>query len=97
MEKQNTIWNSLSLWVPSLNKKVGRHGTPFFSIFCHSNTFHITQATHHLSKSFFAFLGVLPLVYFLPSEVFVFSFLISSFQNIVVSSLVESLDVFVLP
>ena len=36
---------SLSLWVPSSNKKVSCHRTLFFSIFCHSNTFHVTRAT----------------------------------------------------
>ena len=31
--------------MPSSLKKVGCRGTPYLSIFCHSNTFHITQAT----------------------------------------------------
>ena len=41
----------LLLWVPSSDKKVGCHGAPFFSIFCHSNTFRVTRATptHHIT------------------------------------------------
>ena len=63
----------LLLWVPSSNKKVGCHGTPFLSIFCHSNTFYIcsshTNLSHHLSRFFFDFLCALSLLSFLPSVV----------------------------
>ena len=88
-----------SLWVPSSNKKVGCHGTPIFSILCHSNTFCITQATpsHHLSNFFFAFHCILSLLSFLPSVAFVFPFFLSGVHNTIVSSLVQFSEVFVSP
>ena len=64
------------MWVPSSFKNVSCHGAPFLSIFCHSNTFRITQATQirHIACSGSSLLSLAPCPFYLSSFINSFCF-----------------------